>query len=493
MKYNRLLFVEILLLILLVVGIAGSLQQMELRAEEPRRAIVAMEMMLGKNYTVPKIFGANYYNKPPLFNWVLTGMFTLSGSFSEVWVRLPSILSLLITCLIIYLFVKRYYNRQTAFIAALLYVFSADIFFYGAVDAGEMDLFLTLILFIQGLSIFYYSTRQKWWQAFIISYTCMAAGVLTKGLPLVVIQGALLLCWFIYIKQFKKLFSIQHIAGLVIGATIIYVYFLAYSKKEDVLLFISQLLTESAQRSAFGNKLEAIALNLIQAPLQLFYLSLPATALLLYACSKKVRALLKGDKFIAFAIMFTVIICALFFLSPDTANRYLYPVFPFIAIMAAIIYVKAGTVLSSSKWLISYKGLLGIFLFLAVLRIAYNIWGIPYQQKIALTNYRLLSDTLLQHSTNNPIYLTGTPEAHEVKSFLFFHPGKQSIGVPPTIPYQLPYYITKATNNIMRYDSIPQKGLFYLTPADFIKDKQATVYFTFYDTWVGRNLALVKF
>lgn len=493
MKHNRLISIEVLLIILLVIGIAGSLQQMELRAEEPRRAIVAMEMMLGKNYTVPKIFGANYYNKPPLFNWVLSGMFTVSGSFGEVWVRLPSILSLFITALIIYAVVKNYYNKRTAFIAALLLVFAADIFFYGAVDAGEIDLFLTLLLCVQGLSIFYFSIKQQWWQAFIISYVFMAAGVLTKGLPLVVIQGLLLLCWLVYIKQFRKLFSIQHIVGLVIGIAIIYAYFFAYSKQQDVLLFLAQLLTESAQRSALNNKFGAIALNILQAPLQLFYLCLPATALLLYACNKKVRSLLKGDKFFAFSLMFTLIICALFFLSPDTANRYLYPVFPFIAIMAAIIHSKATEILAPSKWLISYKGLLGIFMFFAVVRIGYDVWGIPYQQKVAKTNYRPLSDTLLQHSGNSPIYLTGMPEPHEVHSFLFLHPKQQSIGLPPTVPYQLPYYLTKATNTIMRYDSIPQKGLYYLAPADFIKDKQATIYFTFFDTWVQRNIVLVKF
>jgi 4-amino-4-deoxy-L-arabinose transferase-like glycosyltransferase len=57
---------------------SASLNIVELRGEEPRRAIVAMEMDITGEYVVPKINGWNYYNKPPLFNWVLAGLFQIS-------------------------------------------------------------------------------------------------------------------------------------------------------------------------------------------------------------------------------------------------------------------------------------------------------------------------------------------------------------------------------------------------------------------------------
>ena len=65
--------------------------------------------------------------------------------------------------------------------------------------------------------------------------------------------------------------------------------------------------------------------------------------------------------------------------------------------------------------------------------------------------------------------------------------------MPPLVPYQLPHYITRATGQIMRYDTIPQKGLYYLTPEDFLKDKNATIHYRFFDQWVKRELALVTF
>ena len=85
-------------LILLIVaclafGLFSNLYTLELRAEEPRRAATAIEMYLTKDYVVPHLNSYNYYNKPPLFSWVLTFFFSLFGSFDEWVVRLPSLLS----------------------------------------------------------------------------------------------------------------------------------------------------------------------------------------------------------------------------------------------------------------------------------------------------------------------------------------------------------------------------------------------------------------
>src|SRR3954465_8025175 len=136
LKKNRF---ETFLLLLILIGLACSLATMELRAEEPRRAIVAMEMILGKEWIVPKIHGWNYYNKPPFFNWIMALVFKISGSFNEPWVRMPSLLSFLLTSFLVFKTVSKYADKKTAFLAAVFLLTSVDIFFYGAVDTGEID------------------------------------------------------------------------------------------------------------------------------------------------------------------------------------------------------------------------------------------------------------------------------------------------------------------------------------------------------------------
>ena len=490
MKFEK-KFAELLVVALIITGLCGSLAVMELRAEEPRRAVVAMEMLLGKHLIIPKIHDWNYYNKPPLFNWIMAGFFKLSGSFSEVWVRLPSLLSFLITAFLVFKLVSKFFDKRTAYIAAFLFLTSVDILFYGAVDSGEIDLFLTLLTFLQGCVIFNCSQKQKWLSLFLFSYFITALGILTKGLPSLIIQGLTLTIWFIYIKEFKKLFSWQHAAGILLCIAIVVSYFFAYNQHENAITFILQLTNESTQRSAFENATKEIIINILQAPFQLFYIALPGSAMLLYLFKKDVRTKLKQNQLYVFSLIFMLINIVPYFISSDTANRYLYPAFPFIAIMGAIVYNAA----SLSSRAIKYTTLLKIFSFLALLRIGYNIWGIPYQIKTSDNLiYAGLSQRLLHYSHGNPIYLTGNPEKLIADPTLPFVDIKADTAyVPPYVPFQLPYYITKSTKHIMQYDPVPQKGNYYLTPIDFLKDKKATIYFQFFDNWQQRELALVKF
>src|SRR5687768_8186996 len=66
-----------------------------LDGEEPRRSIVSIEMFESGNYVMPTIFGWSYFNKPPIFNWVLSFHLFLFGTSKEWVFRLPSLLSLL--------------------------------------------------------------------------------------------------------------------------------------------------------------------------------------------------------------------------------------------------------------------------------------------------------------------------------------------------------------------------------------------------------------
>ena len=76
-------------------------------ADEPTRALVAIEMMFSDNYWVPTIQGEFYYNKPPLYNWIIAGLFTVTGSMSEFIFRLPSVIPLLLFGLTIFLWTKK--------------------------------------------------------------------------------------------------------------------------------------------------------------------------------------------------------------------------------------------------------------------------------------------------------------------------------------------------------------------------------------------------
>ena len=81
---------------------------MEPRGAEARRALVTFEMMQNGDMMKPYLHGHPYFNKPPLYNWVLAFFFTAFGSMSEWVLRLPGVLSLVLTSLVFYLVGRPY-------------------------------------------------------------------------------------------------------------------------------------------------------------------------------------------------------------------------------------------------------------------------------------------------------------------------------------------------------------------------------------------------
>lgn len=80
------------LIVLYILSVIINLGYFNLQGEEPRRAIIAIEMLESGDYIVPHALGWQYYNKPPLYNWILSGFISLTGSDSEFVLRLPSLI-----------------------------------------------------------------------------------------------------------------------------------------------------------------------------------------------------------------------------------------------------------------------------------------------------------------------------------------------------------------------------------------------------------------
>ena len=120
---NRVIY---FILILLPIAVCYNLGLLELRLEEPRRALVALEMMMRNSYLVPEINGELYFTKPPLFNWMIAISFWLAGNKSEWAARLPGILSYFATGAVLYWFAKKYFLKEKALLSAFFFLNSSD-------------------------------------------------------------------------------------------------------------------------------------------------------------------------------------------------------------------------------------------------------------------------------------------------------------------------------------------------------------------------------
>jgi 4-amino-4-deoxy-L-arabinose transferase-like glycosyltransferase len=97
--------------------------------EEPRRGLIALEMMLQDNLWVPTQTGDLYFRKPPLYNWALVAAYKVFG-VTEFATRFFSVLSHILLGGVTYLFSRKYLTNQAAILVALSYLLSVDILVY---------------------------------------------------------------------------------------------------------------------------------------------------------------------------------------------------------------------------------------------------------------------------------------------------------------------------------------------------------------------------
>ncbi len=112
---------------------------MPLIGDESIRALVSLEMMLSGDYLSPTLTGELYFNKPPLYNWIIIVFYKIFNSNSEFVTRLPSTIFLLVYCVSIFLWVKSILGKQAGFIASLMFLTCGRILIYDSM-LGLIDI-----------------------------------------------------------------------------------------------------------------------------------------------------------------------------------------------------------------------------------------------------------------------------------------------------------------------------------------------------------------
>lgn len=328
--------------LLVVVGIATLFFQLGINPliqEEPRRALIALEMDLQNNVFVPTQTGDNYYRKPPFFNWMIMLSSKVFGGYTEWAIRSLTVFSHILLSLIVFQFFKSRTQFEIAVLTSLSFFFSVDIYYYFT-NLGEIDLFYALLTASSIMLVFYFDEKKKNWSLFISIYFVTAICFLTKGLSALPYTALTLLAYFITKKKTRMLFSLQHFVGIGLLITILAAYFYVYSTSADVFGWWTTLLSESAGRAGDAGITKRM-LHILEYPFQTLKNVLPA-ALLLPAI------FLKGEKrYVDKAWLWIILLnFAVYWFSAEGRARYIYPLFPFICYL-----LIERTAAFDKKWL----------------------------------------------------------------------------------------------------------------------------------------------
>ena len=210
--------------ILIVIGLWAAtylpmLGSLELRGEEGKRVMPAVQMVDRGNYLVPCLGAHPYLNKPPMTNWLVAASFRAFGIRNEWTARLPSVISILLAALVFVTVGRASLGAAGSTIAAISWLTTLEVINKGRTietDAINASFFaIALILWLT-----FWRQRRSPWLTFTVPWIFLGLGFLTKG------PGLLLFIYFIVIAicwrsgRLRELVDPAHFVGIAIMLSI---------------------------------------------------------------------------------------------------------------------------------------------------------------------------------------------------------------------------------------------------------------------------------
>jgi len=349
--------------------------------EEPRRATIAMEMEENGNFIVPTQFGEFYYKKPPLFNWVIWTSAKAMGGYTAWALRLPTVLSVILTSLLLYGLGRRYVNPEFGWLSALLFPISGGLYFYFSL-LGEIDLFYTFVTFAGFAALFHFQQQGRYGLMFVVTYALAAVGTLTKGLPSLLFLGLSVPAWLWHEGELKRLLSLAHLAGILAYGALAGGYLLAYHQYNDIGNYLQMMVDESSERTVAENGVWKLVEHIFMFPLDTIKDLLPGGLLLFFAIRRDLRSLLLRNKLLAFAALMFLANVLPYWVSPGARQRYIYMLYPFLLMIGLYAYQHREEV---EAWRFRVFRILSGILIGAM---ALGCLALPFISELDFLNYR---------------------------------------------------------------------------------------------------------
>lgn len=174
---ERQAFWLLLLLGIIVLGAGMGLRD-PWPADEPRFALVAKQMVESGQWLFPFRGGEIYPDKPPMFMWAIALFYQLTGSMRIAFL-LPNLLAGLGCLALVFDLARRLWDRQTAFRAGLLLLFTVQ--FTVQAKLAQIDALVTfaITLGLYGFMRFLLCGGQ--WRWYYLGWFAAGLGIITKG------------------------------------------------------------------------------------------------------------------------------------------------------------------------------------------------------------------------------------------------------------------------------------------------------------------------
>lgn len=320
---------------LLHLGLIGFI------GDEAIRTLVAFEMHHSGNFIVPTLNGELYFNKPPLYNWLIYGISMAFGYFGEWPTRLTTLLSLTGFAWAVFHYTKKNTDPLTAISMTLMLLTSGRILFWDSM-LGLIDTCFSAVVFLNFILLYQFGKSGQGRKMFLLSYLLFAIAFLLKGLPAVVFQGLSILATLWYFKQLRqKLFSADHLLGALAGIMPVILYYIVYAQYVSLENVFGVLTDQSLQRTATHHGIWKTVQHVFTFPLEQTYHFLPWSLLVLSAFHPKARTWLRENDFVRFCLLMLLVNIPVYWISVQVYPRYLLMFVPLFNLTGFFIFSKS--------------------------------------------------------------------------------------------------------------------------------------------------------
>jgi 4-amino-4-deoxy-L-arabinose transferase-like glycosyltransferase len=324
------LYVAVILVVanILMFSYLGS--QPLLDPDEPVYAETAREMLQVHDFISPRIYGDFWFDKPPMYYWLVAGAFKIFG-IGEFSARFPSAFFAVGGAILVYLSGRKLFTERAGLLAALVLVTSLEYFYLG--NAAVTDMTLTFSLTAALLSFLH--------RKYYLLYGFAALAVVTKGPVAIFFCGVIIGLYLVLTGNLKTMKRMKLVSGGALFAVIALPWYVAMYSLHG-MAFIDTFL-------GFHNVTRFLQPEHVSGAIWYYYIPVlflgffPWTAFLAQAFFAGLKEKGEHRHTCVFLVIWASVVFLFFSISQTKLVSYILPMYPPLAILVGYYFDKAWT------------------------------------------------------------------------------------------------------------------------------------------------------
>jgi len=330
----------IALLLVLVSALYGArLGRQPIVGEESRWATGAREMLASGDWIVPRQQGRVFPERPPMTMWAIAVAGWLRGEVDSVAVRLPSVVAVVLTSLLIYGYARFVVSRFAAVAGAIVYATMGQVLQIGRLGESEA---LFALMVSASLLLWHLGYLRDWsplvtWS---LGFGFAALAALVKGPQAPVYFAAITAVYLALRRDWRYIVRWQYAVGASVFFAIVSIWQFPFYLATDWPTVAATWSGLAADRI----HLVGIAKHVFTYPLETFACLLPWSPITVALVKRDTRALL-ADARPATIFLFTAVLVAYptVWIAAGARGRYFMPLYPVVAVLVGLLIECCAT------------------------------------------------------------------------------------------------------------------------------------------------------